>query len=452
MPNAIDLFCGAGGMSEGLIQAGFHILFSNDINPEVQVTYMNRHSQLGYIQGVNTCYFRGDIRNVTGAFVLNSIANLAQVQNGTINPHIDAIFGGPPCQGFSRAGLRRGVDDPRNFLFREYVRVISQIQPDYVVMENVEGFLDTELEGFVGLTGHVYHGRDSLAPNLLRDELALIGYTVIPSRILVASDYGVPQNRHRAIFLAYHNGLTAPQYPVPLAGPRLTLNDAIGDLIHPRAQRTAYQLASIAGRTPSLVTGAPIARVQITNNELSHQTPAVVERLSLFAQGQKASELRHIYQQNGVNLTPYPALIALCAQSLNMSPANVIAHFANGANLTTRDLDILLTRKNMRTRLQLLQPSLTMVTLPDDYIHPTLDRTLSVREMARIQSFDDSFEFLGKRTTGGPRRKFEIPQYSQVGNAVPPLLAKAVASSILAAINQNVPVPNPVPVVPNGNR
>lgn len=77
-----------------------------------------------------------------------------------------------------------------------------------------------------------------------------------------------------------------------------------------------------------------------------------------------------------------------------------------------------------------------MVTLPDDFIHPTENRTLTVREMARIQSFDDSFEFLGKRTTGGPRRKLEVPQYTQVGNAVPPLLAKAIANEILKALNE----------------
>jgi len=78
-----------------------------------------------------------------------------------------------------------------------------------------------------------------------------------------------------------------------------------------------------------------------------------------------------------------------------------------------------------------------MVTLPDDFIHPTQNRILTVREMARIQSFDDSFEFLGKRTTGGPRRKVEVPQYTQVGNAVPPLLAKAIAEQIITAINKS---------------
>lgn len=93
-------------------------------------------------------------------------------------------------------------------------------------------------------------------------------------------------------------------------------------------------------------------------------------------------------------------------------------------------MDILLSKKNIRTRLNKKDTSRTIVTLPDDYISPFEDRVFSVREMARLQSFDDSFIFLGKRTTGGPRRKLEVPQYTQVGNAVPPLLARAVAKSI----------------------
>ena len=97
-------------------------------------------------------------------------------------------------------------------------------------------------------------------------------------------------------------------------------------------------------------------------------------------------------------------------------------------------VEALLTKKSIRTRLNRLKPSNTVVTLPDDYISPFEDRMFSVREMARLQSFDDSFVFLGKRTTGGKRRRVEVPQYSQVGNAVPPLLAKAIAEEIVKVL------------------
>lgn len=103
--------------------------------------------------------------------------------------------------------------------------------------------------------------------------------------------------------------------------------------------------------------------------------------------------------------------------------------FKNAA-ATKEQVEILLTKKNIRQRWAENEPSATIVTIPDDYISPWEPRTFSVREMARCQSFDDSFEFLGKRTTGGSLRKKEVPQYTQVGNAVPPLLAKAVALEI----------------------
>ena len=97
-------------------------------------------------------------------------------------------------------------------------------------------------------------------------------------------------------------------------------------------------------------------------------------------------------------------------------------------------IDILLTKKNVRQRWDSKKPSSTVVSIADDYISPWEARTFSVREMARCQSFDDSFEFLGKRTTGGLKRRVEIPQYTQVGNAVPPLLAKAVALEIIKVL------------------
>ena len=121
MPTAIDLFCGAGGCSEGLIQAGFHILFSSDISDMVEATYMHRHEQLGLIQGKNTWFERSDIRNLTGEIIRERICSLTEIEK---MPNIDLIIGGPSCQGFSRAG-RRDKHDPRNMLFGEYVRVVK---------------------------------------------------------------------------------------------------------------------------------------------------------------------------------------------------------------------------------------------------------------------------------------------------------------------------------------
>lgn len=443
MPYAIDLFCGAGGMSEGLIQAGFHILFSSDISVDVQKTYMNRHEQLGFIHGYNTYFHQGDIRKLTGAFIKRKIRELTFFNNddNAIPKKIDAIFGGPPCQGFSRAG-KRNPDDPRNLLFKEYLRVIKQVKPRYVVMENVEGFTDTKFYGFKGVTNHLYED-GSLAPQILRNEFDLLGYNTLEPRVLDASDYGVPQRRRRIIFIAYRKKERAPQYPEPIFTDenRITVLDAIGDLIRDEnikrrinTELTQFQIDSRHGRTATINGEYINSNNVINNNDISTHLPIIVERFSLFKEGEDSSTVRKRILTEGIDISHKPHLINECCEKLNASKNHVIQRF-RAAEVDDEMLDALLTKKSIRTKLDRNKPSLTVVTLPDDYISPFENRTLSVREMARLQSFDDSFVFLGKRTTGGQRRKVEVPQYTQVGNAVPPLLAKAVATEIIKALN-----------------
>lgn len=435
---AIDLFCGAGGCSEGLIQAGFHILFSSDISDMVEVTYKHRHEQLGLIQGENTWFERSDIKDLTGEIINNRISSLTMFQNKSI-PEIDLMIGGPSCQGFSRAG-RRDKSDPRNMLFGEYVRVISEVRPKYIVLENVEGFVDMQFLGYKGITGIEYPD-GSVTPDILRSELNEIGYKTLEPQILNAADYGVPQRRNRIIFIGYRDGLTPPEYPKPILTPdqHLTLLDAIGDLIVDDEVRreicpkhTAYQIASINGRTPTM-SGKPIKAKSEKNIELPKQTDVVGERFSLFLQGESGTSLRKRILEEGIDISDKPALIELCSKKMSLEKDAVVRLFKEG-KVNDDQIDILMTKKNIRQRWRADQPSATVLTIADDYISPWESRTFSVREMARCQSFDDSFEFLGKRTTGGLRRRVEIPQYTQVGNAVPPLLAKAIALEILKVL------------------
>lgn len=438
---AIDLFCGAGGMSEGILQAGFHILFSNDINESVELTYTNRHEQLGYRQNYNTFFRRADIRELTGEYILQKIRDLEfwNAEERNIPDDIDAIFGGPPCQGFSLAG-RRNADDPRNMLFREYVRVIHEIQPKYVVMENVTGFMNTRLNGFIGINGNVYD--NEVAPYILTQELNRIGYNVLEPRILDASNYGVPQARRRAIFIAYRNDVIEPQYPISNQNSVTAITDAIGDLIRDTQIRidvnpelTRYQLASINGRTPNINGETIHSNNIIHNNELSAHSNIIKERFSLYREGESTSNLRERIQAQGIELNNCNSLVSYLSKNLNITEDKVITTFRNG-NVGEEMLNELLTKKNMRRRLERNNVAATVVSLPDDFISPFENRTFSVRELARLQSFDDSFEFLGPRTTGGDRRKKEVPQYTQVGNAVPPLLARAVALEIARVLQQ----------------
>ena len=429
---AIDLFCGAGGCSEGLIQAGFHILFSSDISPMVEVTYTNRHKQLGFIQGENTFFQRADIRELTGKDIFSAIYSLTMFKGKKI-PEIDLIIGGPSCQGFSRAG-RRDKSDPRNTLFGEYVRVISQVKPKYIVLENVEGFMDMQFMGYTGINGKIYPD-GSVTPDILASELGEIGYNTLKPRILNAADYGVPQRRNRVIFIGYRQDMQKPSYPLPTHTPKeyISIKEAISDLISkhdnsPKIELSQFQKDSIDGRTPD-INGNPIKSCAYTNIEKSAMTEVVRERFSLFKQGETGTLLKRRIMTDGIDISKKPALIKLCVDKSYL-PAEQIVEAFKTAKASDSLVNILLTKKNIRQRFDENKPSATVVTIADDYISPWEDRTFSVRELARCQSFDDSFEFLGKRTTGGLKRRIEVPQFTQVGNAVPPLLARAIALEI----------------------
>ncbi|OBZ11449.1 DNA (cytosine-5-)-methyltransferase [Bacillus sp. FJAT-26390] len=431
-------------MSEGILQAGFHIVFSSDINEFVEKTYTHRHEQLGLIQGENTFFKRADIRELSKDVIFDSISQLKIYKNQPL-PEIDAIFGGPPCQGFSRAGLRK-KDDPRNMLFKEYIRVISEIQPKYVVMENVEGFRDTRLDGFIGVTGKVYPD-NSLVPDLLKSELKEIDYSYLEPESLDASDFGVPQRRRRVIFLAYRTGQRAPVYPEPTTlseESKVSVLDAIGDLIKDEKLKTSlnlkvsqYQNDSIKGRTRT-ITGERVNYDRIIrNHDLANHNDLIKQRFSLYQEGETTSNLIKRIKAQGVNLNEYPLLLQDCLQKVQdlVSKEELVMKFSQG-DVDQVLLEALITKKSNRYRYLSDSVAPTVVTLPDDFLVPLENRIPTVRELARLQSFDDNFEFLGKRTTGGQRRREEVPQYTQVGNAVPPLLAKAIASEIKKVLVQ----------------
>ena len=376
---------------------------------------------------------------MTGNLINEKIGNLEIFRNRDV-PEIDAVFGGPPCQGFSRAG-RRDPNDPRNMLFREYLRVINEVRPRYVVLENVTGFMDTRFYGFEGVTGHRYPDGE-IVPNILINEFQLIGYHTLQPRILNAAHYGVPQRRNRVIVMAYRNDMVPPVYPEPTHDDdtALTITDAISDLIRNENIRnqvhdtdTDFQIASREGRTPDVNGNTIDSNGIVYNNEISAHQQTIAERFALFREGEDGAGLKNRVMSEGIDISNYPALINHCVNAMGLEQEQVIELFRAG-NVSRENVDILLTKKNIRTRLDRNKPSATVMTIADDYISPFEPRTFSVRELARLQSFDDSFEFLGKRTTGGLRRRVEVPQYSQVGNAVPPLLARAVANEIMRVL------------------
>lgn len=515
MPYAIDLFCGAGGFSEGILQAGFDILFSSDRSPMVQETYINRHQQLGLEEGVDTHFELADIKELTSERIFEVINNLRY--GNIFKPgDIDVIFGGPPCQGFSRLG-KRDASDPRNMLFHEYLRIIRDVRPRYVVMENVTGILDMLMLDFPSVVRDESYLGQNLVKEILEKELQELGYTLLDVKVLNAANFGVPQQRNRVVFLAYRNDVNPLEYPEPEELPEVTVREALSGLYNENEEDLSeFAHNRIQGETLTK-SGENIPRDQITNMEESRHDILVSQRFSLYQTGENTRAVINRLKAEGINLRDtrpelfneslfqvnldinteaihdtlvelnlfdnnfnarrwlhftnrqlailsslmdneeeYTNVLKSLANRLNTSldqanafwervqpllnreyDTDTFHHLLISGKITDKIGEAILTKKSIRTKLNPDSVSPTIVTLPDDFIHPYYDRVLTVREMARIQSFDDSFEFLGKRTTGGDKRSQETPQFTQVGNAVPPLLARAVALKVREAIEAN---------------
>lgn len=289
---------------------------------------------------------------------------------------IDVVIGGPPCKGFSVAG-QMDPDDPRNRLVVEYADTVEKLDPDVVVMENVAGFL------------HMKNGEylEDLTVSLENK-----GYSVQKPERLVAAKYGVPQLRDRVIIIATKQGsvkLPTPTHSSSSDGGEkeqmdsyVTVGEAISDLafLDYGEEATEYQSEPKSDYQENMRDGSS----KIHNHKAPNHGERVRTRFSKFSEGDSMDDIPPEFQ----------------------------------------------TKKHSQVRWDASLPSPTVTTLPEDFIHYSKPRIPTVREMARIQSFPDWFEFRGPRTTGGSRRRKEVPQYSQVGNAVPPKLAKAIAEAI----------------------
>ncbi|WP_157969300.1 DNA cytosine methyltransferase [Haloplanus rubicundus] len=295
---------------------------------------------------------------------------------------IDVVIGGPPCKGFSVAG-KMDPSNPKNSLVANYINIVSKIDPKAVVMENVTGILS--------MRDGEYRDRIVAA---FRQE----GYDISTEpAILNAADYGVPQQRKRVFFLASREGKLKPPKPThynpasdhdqgseSTADPWISTKDAIGDLSFLRygEKATEYQQPS---HTEYQGIMRKNARDRPFNHKATDHTDRVRERFEQLAAGDTGEDLPPKYQ----------------------------------------------TKKHSLQRWHPDKPAPTVTTLPDDFIHYQRPRIPTVRELARLQSFPDWFKFKGPRTTGGKRRKNTVPQYSQVGNAVPPRLAKQVGKAVI---------------------
>ena len=362
---AIDLFCGAGGLSEGFRQAGFSVLAGNDFFESAGRTFKATHPKAKF--------FDGPIQDISAEKLL--------AETGLHRGELTCLVGGPPCQAFSVYNHQRGMHDARASLFHEYLRMVEGLHPQWVVMENVTGMLSA--------------GGGEAARTIL-SSLQALGYNV-EWRVLKAEEYGVPQERRRVVFLG--NRIGAPiAWPQPTHGeglsPYVTVWDAIGDL--PLLENGEVPSGSVKYRT------APCSSYQ---QQLRGNAVRVANHQASKLASINQQRMQHIPEGGSWRDIPHELLPA------GMKKARRCDH----------------TKRYGRLRKDGL--SSTILTKCDihwgAYIHPDQNRSLTVREAARLQSFPDWFEFAGPRTE----------QYIQVGNAVPPLLGRKIAEAVLEAVD-----------------
>lgn len=383
-PTAVDLFSGVGGLTLGLRNAGFDVRLAVDISPHCEATHRRNFSDLPFLQR--------DIQSVSA----EELRHAASLNDG----ELDLLAGGPPCQGFSIIGQRRLLD-PRNSLLYHFVRIATELRPKVLLIENVPGLATL--------------GRGTVLTEL---GLALerAGYNIDAAELL-AAQYGVPQMRWRMFFIGWRRELASNGgFPAPTHG-----KSGIGDLV--------------PNRTISPEEEAGFLTIH----------DAISDLPPLEAGGQAH---RYTGGPRGV----YQAAMRLDAPdrlhnhyAAKLAPRNIarIKHLTPGDDW--RSLPVHLLPPGMRQALRkdhtrrfrrmkwngVARSIITRFRDPKsgEYIHPEQHRTISIREASRIQSFPDWFVFMGTNSQ----------QYDQVGNAVPPLLAKAIGMELRTMLAANQP-------------
>jgi DNA (cytosine-5)-methyltransferase 1 len=386
----IDLFAGCGGLSLGLHNAGWKGLFAIEKSPDAFKTL--KHNLIDGKKHFSWCDWLPQTNLEIDQIIKNYKTQLISLR-GTV----DMVAGGPPCQGFSMAG-RRNESDDRNKLVKSYIQFIKLVQPKIIFFENVKGFTQEFKKN---------KEKGKQYSNYVENALKRAGYKV-KGELVNFGDFGIPQKRTRFILVGVRNDIAKSNKQIAnsffkkieadkkqfLINKNLTVNtklkDAISDLLKqngtlesPDTKSFQAGIYSKAKSTYQILLRTGIENKIANSHRFPKHRPDIIEKFRVI--------LNNCQKNKDIDATT--------RERFNIKKHTIIP------------LD-----KNDKCP--------TITTLPDDYIHYSEPRILTVREYARIQSFPDWYEFQGKYTTGGKRRTQEVPRYSQIGNAIPPLFGE----------------------------
>lgn len=429
-------------MSLGLVGAGAKSRFAVELSPMASETYwwnfIRPKSDLDFDE-----YRELDLEAQAGSgLVIGDIAAVNESLPTLVGPdEVDVVAGGPPCQGFSLAGKRQ-KGDARNRLPWEFLEFVNAVRPKMVIMENVAGM------------GSKFDGENDSVFGQLGIALAETGGGYRVQKVLAnAKHYGAPQNRPRLLLIGLRADIAEKQsievseslwksdyvedlvHPIPPLAPKPTASksnapvvlDAIGDLSSTKRKKANY-VTNLNSAFSHVLNGDD----RIENHNRRSHSEEVQLRFRVYQFMKEKSIKRGILNPDPSETDDQMRLRI----SEQLSGISMPAKLSDGTALASTHSDLvdlflrLKTKKHSQRVIGWDETAGTVLTIGDDYVHPDEPRVFTVRELARFQGFPDAFTFRGKETTGGLKRRVEVPQYTQVGNAVSPLVGLALGKMI----------------------
>ncbi|WP_099211824.1 DNA cytosine methyltransferase [Gluconobacter cerinus] len=434
----VDLFAGCGGLSLGMENAGFTPVFVNELNKDALATYLaNRHHDVGGKPFADQKHLHcNDANDLQGDRLERMVSDLSalgiefptlietqsnskpRVERGTL----DLLAGGPPCQGYSGIGHRRSYsvdkkDLPSNQLYGRMAQIIRRLRPRIFLFENVRGLLNSKW---------TREGNELIWPDVLREFQDIPGYQV-RFTLVRASDYGVPQNRPRVLLVGIRDDIVEKSFSVDLGGDQL---DAVQCGFLPKPNPS--EAPDLEELLSDLVDLDAQHRLETQDFKSSKFQTTEYPRPPQTAIQQKLRQPPPVHEERSNQLTDHE--YSKHALRIVQKFKHMIEHGEIPAHARTKKF----AQKVLPATWGNGRPTITATSMPDDYVHYSQSRVLTVREWARLQLFPDWYRFEGKRTTGGIRRAGnpreglfdrEVPKYTQIGNAVPVGLAERVGNN-----------------------